>query len=249
MAVSRTLSAKERLFAEKLADGLGPTDAYKSVYSNSSASRTAQVNGWQIAKRPRVVAEVERLRRNPSPTNYRGIKEFAVEKLLKMAESDPNPTARHRAMATLLKYADSNLQRQPAPHQPPQRTLGAHNTKLDRVQIVKELQLLYERGLGAPPPAQVRSVPDSVVDLPSEDNPFLKRDDTQLAEPEIDSGTNFGGELNARDSEAELGGQHGVDEQPQRDVSEGSDVNLDRFELRRLPGRFGRASYVRRLVR
>ena len=89
MAESRTLSAKERLFAEKLADGLGPTDAYRSVYSNSAASRTAQANGRQVAKRPRVIAEVERLRRNPPPNNFRAIKEFAVEKLFKMAESDP----------------------------------------------------------------------------------------------------------------------------------------------------------------
>jgi hypothetical protein len=247
MALTRTLSAKERLFAEKLADGSGPTAAYKAVYSNSAASRTAQANGRQVARRPRVIAEVERLRRNPPPNNFHAIKEFAVEKLLKMAESDPSPTARHRAMATLLKYADSGLRRQPAPQQCPQQTLGSHKAKFDRGQIVEELRLIYERGLGTPPPAQIRSTPDSVMELPGEDDSILKRDGPQ--EPEIGSGTNFGGELNARDSEVELGDQHGVGEPPQREVSEESDLNSDRFELRRLPGRFGRGSFVRRLVR
>ena len=248
MAVTGFLRAKERLFAEKLADGLGPTDAYKSVYSTSSSSRTAATNGGKIAKRPRVVEEVQRLRQNPPPNNFRAIKEFAVEKLLKMAESDPNPTARHRAMATLLKYADSGLRRQPAPQQSPQLTLGAHKTKLSRDQILKELKSLYTQGLRTPP-AQIRSVPDSVVDLPSEDNPILKRDDAQFVDPEIDSGANFGSGLNDRDSEADLGDQHGVDEPSEREFAEGSAVSADSFELQRLPGRFGKESYVRRLVR
>jgi hypothetical protein len=249
MAVTRTLSTKERLFAEKLADGFGATDAYKSIYSNSSASRTAQVNGARIAKRPRVIAEVERLRRTPPPNNFRSIKEFAVEKLLKMAETDASPTARYRAMAALLKYADAGLRRQPAPQQSPQRTLGAHTVKADQGKIIQELRLLYAKALGAPLPEQIGSAPDSAVDLPSEYSPTLKGDDTQFVEPEIDFGPNFGGELNARDSEVELGNQRGFDEPPQQEVSERGDEISDRFELRRLPGRFGRASYVRRLVR
>jgi hypothetical protein len=76
-----------------------------------------------------------------------------------------------------------------------------------------------------------------------------KRDDTQFVEPSIDSGATCGGELNTWDSQVELGEQDVVDEPPQQEVSEGSDLSADRYELRRLPGRFGRASYVRVLVR
>jgi hypothetical protein len=204
MAVCRTLSAKERLFAEKLADGLGATEAYKSVYSNSAANRTAQANGRQIARRQRVIEEVDRLRRNPPANNFRALKEFAVGKLLKMAESDPNATARHRAMATLLKYADSGLRRQPAPQQSPQRTLGAHNAKADKGKIIEELRLIYAQALGTPAQPEIRSTLDLVADDPlSEDNPLPKRTEGQFAGPEIAAAAVCEDELNPCDRQRE----------------------------------------------
>src|SRR5215471_4671389 len=111
MALTRTLSEKERRFAEALVGGLGPTAAYREIYSSIARTRTAQVNGQQVARRQRVIEEVERLRRNPSPNNFQAIKEFALAKLYKMAETDANPVARHRAMASLLRSAESGLRR------------------------------------------------------------------------------------------------------------------------------------------
>jgi hypothetical protein len=76
MAISPVskLTEKERRFAAALASGLGPTAAYRQVYSSSAGSRAAQANGRQVAKRERVIAEVERLRRYPPADNYNGIR-------------------------------------------------------------------------------------------------------------------------------------------------------------------------------
>ena len=129
-------------------------------------------------------------------------------------------------MAKSSRVRGLGLRREPAPQQSPQLTLGAHKTKLSRDQILKELKSLYTQGLRTPP-AQIGSVPDSVVDLPSEVHPILKRDDAQFVDPEIDSGANFGSGLNDRDSEADLGDQHGVDEPSEREFAEGSAVSAD----------------------
>ena len=75
--------------------------------------------------------------------------------------------------------------------------------------------------------------------IPSEDDPMPKRDDVEFVEPETGSGAIYGGEISARDNRVE----------PVEQLDEPQQGDGDRFELRRLPGRFGKESYIRRLVR
>jgi hypothetical protein len=80
------LTEKERRFAAAIASGLGPTRAYKEVYSALAGNRAAQANGRQVAKRERVIAEIERLRRYPAPDNFNALQELAITKLIDMAQ-------------------------------------------------------------------------------------------------------------------------------------------------------------------
>jgi hypothetical protein len=112
------LTRKEKEFAVAIAGGATLAAAYAKAYSDRAGRKAAEANARQVIRRERVAAEIERLRRYPPPDNFRAIREFAIEKLLKMAESDPNPVVRHRAMTTLLEHAEDGLRKSPALQQP-----------------------------------------------------------------------------------------------------------------------------------
>jgi hypothetical protein len=100
------LTRKEKEFARAIAAGETMAAAYARAYSDRATRRAAEANARQVLKRGRVAAEVQRQRRYPSPDNYAAIQEYAIAKLIDMAESDSNPAVRHRAMTTLLEHAE-----------------------------------------------------------------------------------------------------------------------------------------------
>jgi hypothetical protein len=57
------------------------------------------------------MAEIKRLRRLPAVDDYAGIKTKMIERLLEVAENDASATARHRAIQTLLRYAQEGAER------------------------------------------------------------------------------------------------------------------------------------------
>jgi hypothetical protein len=61
-----------------------------------------------------VAAEIKRLRRLPAADDYARIKTQMIERLLELAENDKNSVAQHRAIVTLIKYADEGAVRQAA---------------------------------------------------------------------------------------------------------------------------------------
>ena len=99
------LTEKERRFAEALVSGLGPTAAYRRVYSSLAGNRAAQANGRKVAKRPRVLDELERLRKYPPADSYSAIQNLAVSKSARaMTRAEPRCFLGH---ATDLGAADS----------------------------------------------------------------------------------------------------------------------------------------------
>jgi hypothetical protein len=161
------LTRKEREFAAAIAGGATLAAAYAKAYSDRAGRKPAEANARQVLRRERVAAEVERLRRYPPPDNFEAIREFAIEKLLKMAESDPNSVARHRAMRTLLEHSADGLRKSPALQQP---TI-APVKKVDSAEIVAELRRLYQKSLGTVPPALIGGANVSSVNgIPRGDN-------------------------------------------------------------------------------
>lgn len=60
----RALTPKERVFADAILDGKGPSEAYRIAYDTKASGKVVSVNGAKVQKRPHVskyIAE-ERLR-------------------------------------------------------------------------------------------------------------------------------------------------------------------------------------------
>jgi phage terminase small subunit len=111
---AKELTNKEERFAKEIAAGATQPAAYAAVYSEKSSTATRRANGFRIAKKPRVAAEIKRLRRLPVVDDYAGIKKQMIEQLLALADNDRNSVAQHRAIVTLIKYADEGAERQAA---------------------------------------------------------------------------------------------------------------------------------------
>jgi hypothetical protein len=111
---AKELTNKEEKFAKEIAAGATQPAAYAAVYSEKSSTATRRANGFRIAKKPRVAAEIKRLRRLPAVDDYAAIKKQMIERLLDLAENDRNSVAQHRAIVTLIKYADEGAERQAA---------------------------------------------------------------------------------------------------------------------------------------
>ena len=231
------LTRKEREFAAAIAGGATLRDAYARVYSDRAGRRAAEANARQVLRREKVAAEVEHLRRYPPAGSFQAIREFAIEKLLRMAESDPNSVARHRAARTLLEHSEDGLRKSPALQQP---TI-APVKKVDSAEIVAELRRLYQKSLGTVPPALIGGANVSPVNgIPRGDNVVARREDTQLEEPEIESGATANRNGAGNPEELEGGG-----EPPLQEVIEKRPATTERYQWVRLPGRFGRASLAR----
>jgi len=56
------LTAKQKLFAAKVAGGHSQSQAYREVYSSSGTSGTVRTEAHRLAKRPEIAAMIERLR-------------------------------------------------------------------------------------------------------------------------------------------------------------------------------------------
>jgi hypothetical protein len=236
------LTEKEKRFAAALAAGLGPTAAYRQVYSSVAGNRAAQANGRQVAKRERVIAEVERLRRYPPAENFRAIQDYAVAKLIDLAENDANPMVRHKAMISLLEHAQEGL-RQP---QPPQPAAIPPDKKLDKSKIIAELRLLYAKALGTRRPAQIESAADSAKDLWSEEYVAAKQDDTRPADREL--GAVCCADRDSVDGCADVEEQRAVCQVVTPGTTAGS-ADANQYEWVYLPGHFGKARRVRVRVR
>jgi hypothetical protein len=61
-----------------------------------------------------VAAEIKRLRRLPPVDDYAEIKKQMIERLLEIAENSKNSVAQHRAITSLIRYADEAAVRQAA---------------------------------------------------------------------------------------------------------------------------------------
>jgi hypothetical protein len=111
---AKELTNKEQKFAKAAAAGATQAAAYAAAYSDKASAATQRANGHRIAKKPHVAAEIKRLRRLPAADDYAGIKKQMIERLLELAENDKNSVAQHRAILTLIKYADEGSVRQQA---------------------------------------------------------------------------------------------------------------------------------------
>jgi hypothetical protein len=199
MGPASKLTQKESRFAAALASGVGQAQAYRLVYSSRAGNRAAQANGRQVAMRARVKAEVERLRRYPSPDNFAGIREYAIAKLIDMAESDLNPAVRHRALTTLLEHGGKGLQ-----HPPPARQAAAVlRRKEDIDAILDDMRCLYQKELAIetvrpgieetdPPPSNLLSK-ENVTPQPDNTDPLESETESILAsdggDEDYDSGS------------------------------------------------------------
>jgi phage terminase small subunit len=110
---AKELTNKEQKFAKVAAAGGTQAAAYAAAYSDKGSPATQRANGHRIAKKPHVAAEIKRLRRLPAADDYAGIKRQMIELLLQIAENGSS-VARHRAIVTLIKYADEGAVRQAA---------------------------------------------------------------------------------------------------------------------------------------
>jgi hypothetical protein len=108
---AKELTNKEQRFAKAAAAGATQAAAYAAAYSDKARAATQRANGHRIAKKPHVAAEIKRLRRLPAADDYAGIKKQMIERLLELAENDKNSVAQHRAIVTLIKYADEGAVR------------------------------------------------------------------------------------------------------------------------------------------
>jgi hypothetical protein len=112
--LTRELTIREQKFAKAAAAGATQAAAYAVAYSDKGSPATQRANGHRIAKKPRVAAEIKRLRGLPAVDDYAGIKKSMIEALLALAANDKNSVAQHRAIVTLIKYADEGAVRQAA---------------------------------------------------------------------------------------------------------------------------------------
>jgi hypothetical protein len=159
------LTAKEKTFASAIAGGATLWVAYQRAYSDRASRSVADANARKVLRRPKVAAAIEEMRRHPQPDNFEGVREFAFELLIQIAEGDPDPVVRHRAIKTLLAHAEKGLRRSP----PPQPTVSVPDKKVNREQIIAELRAIYQRELGAPtkvpPQANLLLVDAAAADL------------------------------------------------------------------------------------
>ena len=110
----KELTNKEREFAKVLVAGATQAEAYAAAYSAEGSKATKRANGFRISKRCHVAAEIKKLRHRPAIDDYTAIKTKMIERLLELADNDGNSVAQHRAIVTLLKYADESAERQVA---------------------------------------------------------------------------------------------------------------------------------------
>jgi hypothetical protein len=108
------LTNKEQQFAKAAAAGATQAAAYAAAYSDKASPATQRANGHRIAKKPHVAAEIKRLRCLPAADDYAGIKRQMIELLLQIAENGKNSVAQHRAIVSLIRYADEAVVRQAA---------------------------------------------------------------------------------------------------------------------------------------
>jgi hypothetical protein len=237
------LTEKERRFAAAIASGMGPTAAYRYVYSNSAGNRAAQANGRQVARRERVAQEIERQRRYPA-NNFSALQEFAITKLIDMAQGDLNPAVRHKAMTTLLEHADRGL-RQPPP--PPHTTAARARGDDDRAKIIADLRSLYQKaGIKRTHHAMGPASEECVNDSPNEYNATAEQGDSQLADITIALDGLNGSKscLAAGDSGAE---EPRVGPEAVQPVA--ASAAEEKCEWVNLPGYFGKARRVRVPIR
>jgi hypothetical protein len=233
------LTRKEKRFAAAIAAGETMAEAYARTYSSRAGRHAAESNARQVLKRPRVAAEVQRLRRHPPAENFAALREFAIEKLVEMAESDANPMARHKALSTLLEHSEEGLRR-PAP--PP--AVVTPDNSVDRRKIIEELHKLYEKALGPKQLAQNESEPEALVnDQWDEDDITAKPDDGQSADREL--GAVHNGDGHPGDGCADIEEQGVVGQLAPQDGTMLRPANADQYEWVALPGYFGKARRVR----
>jgi hypothetical protein len=111
---AKELTNKEQKFAKVAATGATQAAAYAAAYSDKGSPATQRANGHRIAKKPHVASEIKRLRRLPAVDDYAGIKKQMIQTLLQIAENGKNSVAQHRAIVTLIKYADEGAVREAA---------------------------------------------------------------------------------------------------------------------------------------
>jgi hypothetical protein len=111
---AKELTNKEQKFAKVAASGATQAAAYAAAYSDKGSAATQRANGHRIAKKLHVAAEIKRLRRLPAVDDYTGIKKQMIERLLEIAENGKNSVAQHRAIVTLIRYADEGAERRRA---------------------------------------------------------------------------------------------------------------------------------------
>ena len=247
-APTTKLTTKEKQFAAALAAGATMAAAYKQVYSDRAGRRAAEANARQILRRERVVAEVQRLRRYPPPDNFTAIQEYAIAKLIDMAESDSNPAVRHRAMTTLLEHADKGLRQPP----PPRQAVATADKKDDNATLIADLHVLYQKALGSgmTRPAQIQRLPEAQDnDVLVEEDITPERGDTRLVESAMEfspihghgeqsDDDRVGEEERRRDGGAVL-----------REAAEEIAVQADEYQWVSVPGSFGKARRMRVRVR
>jgi hypothetical protein len=109
---AKGLTRKEQKFAGMLAAGATQAEAYAAAYSAEASKETKRSNGHRIAKKAHVAAEIKKLRNRPAVDDFANIKVRMIEKLLELSVDNTNSVAQHRAIVTLLKYADDGAERQ-----------------------------------------------------------------------------------------------------------------------------------------
>jgi hypothetical protein len=160
---AKELTNKEEKFAKEIAAGATQPAAYAAVYSEKSSTATRRANGFRIAKKPHVAAEIKRLRRLPAVDDYAAIKKQMIERLLALADNDRNSVAQHRAIVTLIKYADEGTERQAAKGPAPsiEELLRELNVSVEAERSedrIAKVEIIGTKDLEKTLPVQVRSL-------------------------------------------------------------------------------------------
>jgi hypothetical protein len=143
---ARSLTSKQRRFAELLAGGCTKVHAFRQAYPSDRRGKGTEWEGAKrVARHPAVVAEVQRLTLLKSPFDSAAQTEHIAARLIEMSKSAEASVAL-KAIAAWTKLAEAGLLKPPpvAGHRAEVAAQG-----VDKAQILDELRKLYREGLAA----------------------------------------------------------------------------------------------------
>jgi hypothetical protein len=142
---ARSLTSKQRRFAELLASGCTKVDAFRQAYPSGQRTKGTEWEGAKrVARHPAVAAEVQRLTLLRSPHDAAIQAEHVSARLLELSKSS-EPSIALRAIAQWGKLAEAGLLKSPTTSA---KQSDAADRPIETARIIEELRGLYQEALG-----------------------------------------------------------------------------------------------------